>query len=434
VFLVAFAESMALIGVLVPGVVLMFGFGALIGTGVLPFWPVVSAAILGAIAGDGLSYWLGKHYQQQISGLWPLSRHPEMLANGRAFFQRHGGKSVLLGRFFGPVRAVIPLVAGMLRMPSGRFLLSNIASALAWGPIYLLPGMVFGASMELAAEVALRLALLFVLSLMTIWLVVVALRHLYRVGRWQLTRLCGHWPCPSWLAWSIGALGSLLAGIGLLSGMLLASGFPLPPQLPLAARTAAPPVQHIAPDRWWREGAAETGEVRRDLRLIGDHPLNLQYAGKLPDLARQLEPAGWRAGIRLSPTSALRWLAPDQPIASQPLLPQVHGNRFNDLALVKPFDAHSRLVLRLWSSNLSLENGEADIWVGNISHQKTRRIASLAQYAITDKAHYSNALKYFAEQLEQGQTGLQWTLRDDWLLLRQAPQSAALRWSPTADD
>ncbi|BAO43150.1 VTT domain-containing protein [Thiolapillus brandeum] len=169
VFLMAFAESLAVVGIMVPGVAVMFAVGALIGTGALDFWLMVLWAILGAVAGDGLSFWLGKRYQQQLTGLWPFSKHPAMLEKGMAFFRRYGGKSVAIGRFFGPVRAVIPLVAGMMNMSSPAFLFANVLSALVWAPAYLLPGMAFGASMELASEVALRLVILLVLLVGSLW-------------------------------------------------------------------------------------------------------------------------------------------------------------------------------------------------------------------------------------------------------------------------
>jgi undecaprenyl-diphosphatase len=169
VFLMAFAESLAVVGMVVPGVAVMFAVGALIGAGALDFGFMVLWAVLGAVAGDGLSFWLGKRYQQQLTGLWPFNRHPEMLQKGMGFFQRYGGKSVAIGRFFGPVRAVIPLVAGMMNMSSGAFLFANVLSALVWAPAYLLPGMAFGASMELASEVALRLVILLVVLVGSLW-------------------------------------------------------------------------------------------------------------------------------------------------------------------------------------------------------------------------------------------------------------------------
>ena len=181
VFLVAFSESVAVIGLLVPGVVLMFGIGALIATGALEFWPVFWWAVVGAVTGDGMSFWLGRHFQDRLRSLWPFSRHPKVLERGIDFFQKYGGKSVAIGRFFGPVRAVIPLVAGMLGMPPWRFLTANLLSALVWAPAYLLPGVVLGASLELASEVALRLVLLLLLLLVTLWLAFHLVRWFYRV-------------------------------------------------------------------------------------------------------------------------------------------------------------------------------------------------------------------------------------------------------------
>ncbi|MEN8167485.1 MAG: VTT domain-containing protein [Pseudomonadota bacterium] len=181
VFLVAFSESVAILGLLVPGVVLMFGFGALIATGALEFWPVFWWAVAGAVAGDGMSFWLGRHFQAQLRGFWPFSRHPRTLQRGIDFFQKYGGKSVAIGRFFGPVRAVIPLVAGMLSMPPWRFYVANLLSALVWAPAYLLPGIVLGASLELASEVALRLVLLLLILLASLWLALLGVHGFYRI-------------------------------------------------------------------------------------------------------------------------------------------------------------------------------------------------------------------------------------------------------------
>ncbi|WP_456378074.1 VTT domain-containing protein [Thiolapillus sp.] len=169
VFSMAFAESLAVVGMVVPGVAVMFAIGALIGAGALDFQSMVIWSVVGAVAGDGLSFWLGKKYQQQLTGLWPFSKHPAMLKRGVSFFQRYGGKSVVIGRFFGPVRAIIPLVAGMMNMPAGSFLFANVLSALIWAPAYLLPGMAFGASMELASEVAMRLVVLLVTLVGSLW-------------------------------------------------------------------------------------------------------------------------------------------------------------------------------------------------------------------------------------------------------------------------
>jgi undecaprenyl-diphosphatase len=175
------SESLAVIGLLVPGVLMMFGIGALVAAGAVGFPDAYAWAVAGAVAGDGLSFWLGRRFRDRIRGLWPFSRHPTGLERGLGFFDRYGGKSVVFGRFVGPVRAIIPLVAGMLGMSPRRFLAANLLSALAWAPAYLLPGMLFGASLELASEVAFRLVILLLLLAVILWTVVWTVRTAFRV-------------------------------------------------------------------------------------------------------------------------------------------------------------------------------------------------------------------------------------------------------------
>lgn len=179
VFLVALVESLAIVGLIVPGVLMMVGAGALIATGALDFWPVCLWAVAGAVAGDGLSFWLGRHYQERLKTAWPFTRYPESLNTGVRFFEKYGGKSVAFGRFVGPVRAVIPLVAGMMGMSTGRFLAANILSAALWAPAYLLPGIVFGASLELAAEAAFHLVVLLLAMVALIWVVTWGVHQLF---------------------------------------------------------------------------------------------------------------------------------------------------------------------------------------------------------------------------------------------------------------
>ena len=136
----AFGESFAFISLLFPGTSLLIAAGALMASGTLPYWPVIVAAVIGAVLGDTVSYWLGKRYGGRIARLWPFSRDPEMLPKGIRYFERHGGKSVFVGRFFGPLRAVIPLAAGVLQMPSGWFWFANVTSALVWAPMLLFVG------------------------------------------------------------------------------------------------------------------------------------------------------------------------------------------------------------------------------------------------------------------------------------------------------
>ncbi|KAF0191687.1 MAG: membrane-associated protein [Gammaproteobacteria bacterium] len=171
VFLIALTESLVIIGLFVPGATLIFGVGALIATGSMNLWSTLAWAIAGAIAGDGISFWIGHHYKQGLRTMWPFRRYPRLMERGERFFEKHGGKSILFGRFVGPVRPIIPAVAGMAGMSPGYFLLINVSSALVWAPANILPGMAFGASLGLASEVAARLAILVVVLVAALWLV-----------------------------------------------------------------------------------------------------------------------------------------------------------------------------------------------------------------------------------------------------------------------
>jgi len=208
--LIACTESLAFVGLLVPGAVLMLAAGSLVGAGLIEFWSTFAWAVGGAVLGDGLSYWLGHHYRERLRGLGPLRRHPEWLARGEAFFQRHGGKSILLARFVGPVRPVIPVVAGMLGMAPARFYFYNILSALAWAPAHLLPGMAVGASLVLAGQVATRLVVVFGVLSVSVWLIVWLIRLSYRwlqpqAARWATQALTWGSTHPR-LAWLVADL------------------------------------------------------------------------------------------------------------------------------------------------------------------------------------------------------------------------------------
>ena len=191
IFLISLSESLALVGLIVPGTVIMFGVGAIVATGSLGLTPVLLLAAAGAVAGDGISYWLGHHYREELRRIWPFSRYPGMLKSGETFFHRHGGKSVLFGRFVGPVRPVIPVVAGMLGMGPLHFSIVNVLSAIGWAFVYILPGVFFGTSLAVAGAVSTRLAVLIFLILATSWVFV-------WLGR-KLVLLVGH-RGPIWLA------------------------------------------------------------------------------------------------------------------------------------------------------------------------------------------------------------------------------------------
>lgn len=140
VFSVAMLESLAVIGLVIPGVAIMFTIGALIGSGSLNFVSSTLYAAAGASVGDALSFALGWHYKEKIVHLTFLKPHQNLLKKGHVFFEKYGVYSILIGRFIGPVRAIVPLVAGILGMPIKQYIPINILASMLWAPAYLLPG------------------------------------------------------------------------------------------------------------------------------------------------------------------------------------------------------------------------------------------------------------------------------------------------------
>ena len=139
-FGLAFGESFAFVSFVLPATVVLIGLGGLVGQAGLEFWPVMIGAALGAALGDWASFWLGHRFEAQIVRMWPLSTHPELVARGRAFVERWGAPGVFLGRFLGPLRATVPLIAGFCAMSSVRFQIANWLSAFVWAFVVLAPG------------------------------------------------------------------------------------------------------------------------------------------------------------------------------------------------------------------------------------------------------------------------------------------------------
>ena len=165
IFLIAFGEALLIIGLFVPSTVVLVGAGTLVGTGHLPFWPVFLATVIGAIAGDQISYWAGRLYGDSLKLMWPLSRFPALVAKGEDFVSNHGGKSIAVGRFVPGVKAVVPGIVGMLGMNQPFFIFVNVTSGIIWAAAHVFPGILVGQGLALAGEFSGRLTILFVLLL-----------------------------------------------------------------------------------------------------------------------------------------------------------------------------------------------------------------------------------------------------------------------------
>jgi membrane protein DedA with SNARE-associated domain/membrane-associated phospholipid phosphatase len=184
-FLISAGESVAVLGTIVPGSIMMTALGALAGAGVIPLWGTVFWAIMGAIVGDGISYWVGHYFKDRLKKMWPFRNYPGLLESGEKFFHRYGAMSVFIGRFVGPVRALVPVVAGMLGMKPLPFVVANVVSAIGWAPAYMLPGILLGAaSLELPPDIAIHVMLVLLLislfAILCLWLLYKLLRLFHK--------------------------------------------------------------------------------------------------------------------------------------------------------------------------------------------------------------------------------------------------------------
>ena len=140
VFVLCFVESLAFVSLLLPAWAALVGIGTLVGASGLSFWPIWIAGAVGASLGDGLSYWIGAKLERRVYNMWPLSKHPNLIPAGEAFVKKWGALAIVIGRFSGPLRASVPIVAGIFAMPWWRFQIANGSSAFLWAWMLLVIG------------------------------------------------------------------------------------------------------------------------------------------------------------------------------------------------------------------------------------------------------------------------------------------------------
>lgn len=149
VLMVAFFESLALVGLLLPGTVFMAALGALIGSGNLPFWWAWGVGIIGCLAGDWVSFWIGWRFKRPLRNWSFLKKYKTLVDKTEMALHRHSTVTILIGRFVGPTRPLVPMLAGMLGLSVSRFARANIPGCLFWPPVYFLPGILAGAAIDI---------------------------------------------------------------------------------------------------------------------------------------------------------------------------------------------------------------------------------------------------------------------------------------------
>lgn len=144
--LLVFAEAAVFVGFVLPGETAVILGGVLAASHRLSLTTLLVLVVVAAIVGDTVGYEVGKHAGPRLLASRPLRRHAARLDGARDTLRRRGGVAVLLGRFTAFLRAVMPALAGLSRMPYHRFLAWNAAGGFIWGVGVTLLGYFAGAS------------------------------------------------------------------------------------------------------------------------------------------------------------------------------------------------------------------------------------------------------------------------------------------------
>ena len=169
-FFAAFLETALLVGLFIPGSTVLLLLGVYAAGGHLDFGALLFFAIIGAVLGDNLNYWLGRRYGHKWVGNGIGFLTPEHFKKPQQFFLAHGGKSVFLGRFIPSVKELVPFIAGTMEMPQRKFMFWNILGAIGWGIQWLGAGFLFAHSLKLAhiwiSRVGVALLLVLLISIL----------------------------------------------------------------------------------------------------------------------------------------------------------------------------------------------------------------------------------------------------------------------------
>jgi membrane protein DedA with SNARE-associated domain len=129
-----------------PGIwLVLVGVAAIVGPDdPLRLWGFVISSALGGAVGDTFLYWLGGRFGGRVAAMWPFRRYPHLLERSSVFFKKWGAGAVIAGRFLGPARAGVPVVAGTLNMPWARFVVATLFGAHLWAVVFLWPAALGG--------------------------------------------------------------------------------------------------------------------------------------------------------------------------------------------------------------------------------------------------------------------------------------------------
>jgi membrane protein DedA with SNARE-associated domain/membrane-associated phospholipid phosphatase len=182
----AFLETGAFVGLVAPGETVVIAGGVIAGQGEIDLTPLIGLVWACAILGDTTSFFLGRRLGRPF-----MERHgpklkitPQRLDQVEGYFERHGGKTILIGRFIGLVRALAPFIAGSSGLPYRRFIPFSVVGTGLWATVFCVLGYVFWQSFDQVAKIAGRAVFAFGLVVGAVVAVVVAYRRRREIRRW----------------------------------------------------------------------------------------------------------------------------------------------------------------------------------------------------------------------------------------------------------
>jgi membrane protein DedA with SNARE-associated domain/membrane-associated phospholipid phosphatase len=184
----AYLETGAFVGLVAPGETVVIAGGVIAGQGEIELVPLIGLVWTCAVLGDTTSFYLGRRLGRRF-----LERHgprvkitPERLTSVEGYFDRHGGKTILIGRFIGLVRALAPFIAGASGMPYRRFIPFSIVGTGLWSTTFCVLGYIFWRSFDQVAHLAGQAIFGFGVTVGVIVGIVVAYRRRAEIRAWIL--------------------------------------------------------------------------------------------------------------------------------------------------------------------------------------------------------------------------------------------------------
>ncbi len=143
-FVIIFVETGLVFTPFLPGDSLLFAAGALAALGSFNILVLLGLLMTAAILGDTVNYWIGHFFGERLIVNPKVPIKKEHIDKTRAFFDKHGGKTIILARFVPMVRTFAPFVAGIGKMSYRKFISFNVIGGIAWVSLFLLSGFYFG--------------------------------------------------------------------------------------------------------------------------------------------------------------------------------------------------------------------------------------------------------------------------------------------------